>query len=562
MNPKKRCQGNPLLGFLFALLLLLGAGTITSVQEAFAQAPAPAAAPTGDPTGETSAFANGVANPLKIDDTLKDVKDPAVKNAFSELYKLHVNERAGINMTWTLVTGFLVFFMQAGFALVETGFCRAKNAAHTMTMNMMVFCVGVVGWYICGFAFMFGGFGSTPTLGDTSALSWASGELSIGGFDIIGTKGFFLSGDFYDVSILALFLFQMVFMDTAATIPTGSTSERITWKGFLLMGLWVSMFIYPLVGNWVWGGGWLADMGVKFGLGHGAVDFAGSGVVHEIGGAVALAGAIAIGPRIGKYGPNGEVRAIPGHNMPLAILGTIILYFGWFGFNPGSTLSATDLRISDVAVTTMIAGGFGGVAAMFYMWIFEGKPDPGYSVNGILAGLVAITAPCAFVNPTQAAIIGVLAGGWVCVAGLFIERKLKIDDPVGAIAVHFANGAWGLIALGIFADGTYGEGWNGVKGRVKGVLAGDGGQLVAQFIDAITIAVVVGVASFIFFKIVDAVVGLRVSPDVELAGLDVPEMGIWGYPDPEASFSGGLPAPVRPAPDGTVAIAQQQQQQE
>lgn len=551
ISNKKRGRQLPIFGFLLACLLLCGVGAVRA-----------AGAPTGgDPTGATSAYSSSGSNPLKIDEVLKDVSDPATKSAFGELYKLHINERASLNMFWMLMTGFLVFFMQAGFALVEVGFCRAKNAAHTMMMNMMVFCIGVVGWYICGFAFMFGGLGSTATLGDTSALSWASGELNVGGFDLIGTKGFFLGGDFYDVSVLTFFLFQMVFMDTAATIPTGSTSERISWKGFIAMSFWVSMFIYPLVGNWVWGGGWLADMGTKFGLGHGAVDFAGSGVVHEIGGAVALAGALAIGPRIGKYGPNGEVRAIPGHNMPLAILGTIILFFGWFGFNPGSSFSVTDLRVADVAVTTMIAGGFGGFAAMFRMWIFEGKPDPGYCVNGVLAGLVAITAPCAFVNPTQAAIIGILAGGWVCDAGLTIERKLKIDDPVGAIAVHFCNGCWGLVALGIFADGTYGDGWNGVTGTVKGALLGDTGQLAAQFIDAIVIAVVVGGLSFVFFKLVDATLGLRVSAEIELAGLDVPEMGIWGYPDPEASFSGGLPAPARPSADGTIAMPQPSQQE-
>ncbi|WP_218080154.1 ammonium transporter [Anthocerotibacter panamensis] len=446
------------------------------------------------------------------------------------------NLKVGLNMTWVLMTGFLVFFMQAGFALVEVGFCRAKNAAHTMMMNLGVFCVGLAGYFICGFAFMFGGFGETLTLGDTSKIM--DGMLQIGGLDVLGTKGFFLQGDFYDVSVLTLFLFQLVFMDTAATIPTGSTAERISWKGFLLMGLWVSMFIYPVIGCWVWGGGLLADLGVNAGLGHGAVDFAGSGVVHMVGGAVALAGAIVIGPRIGKYGRDGSVNAIPGHNLPLAVLGVIILFFGWFGFNPGSTLAATDLRIANVAVTTMIAGAFGGLAGMFRMWIFEGKPDPGYTCNGVLAGLVAITAPCAFVGPFDAMIIGILAGGWVCDIGLFIERKLKIDDPVGAIAVHFCNGAFGLVCVGIFADGTYGDGWNGVKGTVTGLLHGSGvGQLLAQLAECAAIIVVAFGFSFVFFTVLKAIGWLRVSQEDELAGLDVPEMGIWGYPDPEASFA-------------------------
>ncbi len=469
------------------------------------------------------------------------------------------NLKVGLNMTWVLITGFLVFFMQAGFALVETAFCRAKNAAHTMMMNIMVFCVGLTGYYICGFAFMFGGFGETLTMGDTSKIM--NGMLTVGGLDILGTKGFLLTGDFYDVSVMTLFLFQLVFMDTAATIPTGSTAERIQWRGFLLMGFWVSMFIYPLIGCWVWGTGWLADLGVNAGLGHGSVDFAGSGVVHMVGGAVALAGAIVIGPRIGKYGPNGEVNAIPGHNLPMGALGVIILFFGWFGFNPGSTLAATDLRIADVAVTTMIAGGFGGLAAMFRMWIWEGKPDPGYIMNGVLAGLVAITAPCAFVSPVDAMIIGILAGGWVCDAGLFIERKLKIDDPVGAIAVHFCNGAFGLVCVGIFSDGTYGTGWNGahlfklasgatqyiadptkaptgaVEMGVTGLLHGDNTQMLAQLAECGAIVVFAFGLSYLFFTLVNAIGWLRVSAEVELGGLDVPEMGTWGYPDPEATFA-------------------------
>jgi ammonium transporter, Amt family len=487
-----------------------------------------AAHAAGDPTGSAVDWS-------RVSKTAPDLK--TVANTVGNL-------KVGLNMTWTLMTGFLVFFMQAGFALVETGFCRAKNSAHTMMMNLMVFCVGLAGFFTCGFAFMFGGFGETLTLGDTSKVM--DGMLTIGGFDLIGTKGFFLSGDFYDVSVLTLFLFQLVFMDTAATIPTGSTAERIQWRGFLLMGLWVSMFIYPLIGCWVWGGGWLADLGTRFGLGHGVVDFAGSGVVHMVGGAVALAGGMVIGPRIGKYGKDGSVNAIPGHNLPMGVLGVIILFFGWFGFNPGSTLAATDLRIANVAVTTMVAGGFGGLAAMFRMWIWEGKPDPGYSCNGVLAGLVAITAPCAFVDPLTAALIGTLAGGWVCDAGLFIERKLKIDDPVGAIAVHFCNGAWGLVALGLFADGKYGAGWNGVgadkylgeagKG-VTGLFYGDSSQLIAQLVQCGAIIVFAFGLSYVFFSILKAINWLRVSKEMELSGLDVPEMGIWGYPDPEASFA-------------------------
>ncbi|WP_218079387.1 ammonium transporter [Anthocerotibacter panamensis] len=476
-----------------------------------------------------------------------------------EMVKAITNLKVGLNMTWVLMTGFLVFVMQGGFAIVEAGFCRAKNAANIMMMNMMVFCVGVIGYFLCGFAFMFGGLGGTPTLGDTSQI--LNGMLTVGGFDLLGTKGFLLTGDFYDVSIFALFLFQLVFMDTAATIPTGATAERITWKAFLAMGLWVSMFIYPLIGCWVWGGGWLSDLGTKFGLGHGAVDFAGSGVVHMVGGAVGVAGAIALGPRIGKYNPDGTVNPIPGHSFPLVILGIVLLFFGWFGFNSGSTLAATDLRISVIAVNTMIAGGFAGAAAMFRMWIWESKPDPGYTCNGILAGLVAITAPCAFVEPWAAAVIGILAGGWVCDAGLFIERTLKIDDPCGAIAVHFCNGAWGLVAVGIFADGKYGDGFNGVTGNVKGFVAGDFTQIFAQLAECFTILIVVAGLSFIFFKILGLFTPLRVPASAELQGLDVPEMGIWGYPDPEATFSPTIfktqPPPSMPPSSTTQRIRRQ-----
>ncbi|WP_287128600.1 ammonium transporter, partial [Candidatus Cyanaurora vandensis] len=392
----------------------------------------------GDPTGAA------------VDWSVVSATPPNLKSVAGTVADLKV----GLNMTWVLLTGFLIFMMQAGFATVEAGFCRAKNSVNVMMMNLVVFCVGVIGYFLCGFAFMFGGLGGTATLGNTTGI--LNGMFSIGGFDLLGTKGFLLTGDFYDVSVFALFFFQLVFMDTAATIPTGAMAERLSWKGFLGMGLWVSMFIYPLIGCWLWGGGWLADLGTSFKLGHGAVDFAGSGAVHMVGGTVALVGAIILGPRIGKYNRDGSVNPIPGHSFPLVILGVIILFCGWFAFNAGSTLAATDLRIAVIAVNTMVAGGFAGVAAMFRMWIWESKPDPGYTCNGVLAGLVAITASCAFVEPWMAAVIGILAGGWVCDAGLFIERVLKVDDPCGAVAVHFCNGAWGLVALGIFADGKYG----------------------------------------------------------------------------------------------------------
>ncbi len=275
-------------------------------------------------------------------------------------------------------------------------------------------------------------------------------------------------------------------------------------------------FTYPLFANWAWGGGWLANLGANFGLGHGYVDFAGSGVVHAVGGLSALAMAMIIGPRIGKFTRDGKPNAMPGHDIVLVLTGCFILAFGWFGFNPGSTLGASgngNLRIGSVAVNTMLAGMAGGFGAMLYMWMRYGKPDASMSGNGLLAGLVAITAPCGFVNPVASVIIGLIAGVLVCVSVEFVERMLKVDDPVGAISVHGANGLWGVISVGLFADGksNYGGSWNGVTGSVTGLFYGDAGQLVAQLIGVATLVGFVFVMSFVFGMVVDRIVGQRVS---------------------------------------------------
>jgi Amt family ammonium transporter len=291
------------------------------------------------------------------------------------------------------------------------------------------------------------------------------------------------------------------------------------------------MITYPLFANWVWGGGWLSTLGKNFSLGHGYVDFAGSSVVHMVGGVTALAGAMVLGPRLGKFNKDGSPNPMPGHNIPMALLGCFILAFGWFGFNPGSTLAGTDLRIAVIAVNTMLASASGAIFAMLYMWMKYGKPDPSMSANGLLAGLVAITAPCAFVSSFWAFVIGAVAGVLVCMSVTYIERTMKVDDPVGAISVHGTCGAWGVISLGIFADGTYGDGFSGVPGGVRGILYGDASQLVAQIIGPLVNVVFIFTASWVFFKILDAVMGMRVSPEVELEGLDVPEMGGHGYPE-------------------------------
>jgi Amt family ammonium transporter len=308
-------------------------------------------------------------------------------------------------------------------------------------------------------------------------------------------------------------------------------AERWKWSSFVIYGFFISMITYPLFANWVWGGGWLSQLGKNFGLGHGYVDFAGSSVVHMVGGVTALAGAMVLGPRIGKYNKDGSPNPIPGHNLPMAALGCFILAFGWFGFNPGSTLAGGDLRISVIAVNTMLASASGSIFAMFYMWAKYGKPDPSMMINGMLAGLVAITAPCAFVSSFWAFVIGAFAGVLVCWSVFFVERTIKVDDPVGAISVHGTCGAWGVISLGIFADGSYGDGFNGIPSTVKGILYGDPSQLVAQIIGPIVNFCFIFGASWVFFKVYDLVLGMRVSPEVEMEGLDVPEMGAHGYPE-------------------------------
>lgn len=479
---------------------------------------APAMAKDVDPSGATTGTITDVATATANQPTITDVANTAGHN------------KVAINMVWVLIAGFLVMFMQAGFAMVESGMTRAKNAAHTMAMNFLIYPLGMIGFFFCGFAFMFGGVGPLATLGGYDGLNQEF-ALTIGGhtFGLLGMKGFMLQGT-YDVAVFAMFLFQMVFMDTTATIPTGSMAERWKYVSFFIYGLFVGTIIYPVYGNWVWGGGWLATLGKEFGLGHGHVDFAGSSVVHLTGGVLALVGAKLLGPRIGKYNRDGSPNAMPGHNIPMAIIGTFILAFGWFGFNAGSTLAGGDLRISVVAVNTMIASAFGALASVAYMWIFKTKkPDPTMMINGMLAGLVAITAPCAFVGVGASAIIGTISGILVIEAAFFVEKKLKIDDPVGAIAVHGVNGAFGCIALGLFADGSYGDGWNGVAGGVTGLFYGDTSQLLAQIIGVVVNIIYVGTIGWIVFKLIDKLFGNRVKPEDELYGLDIPEMGVEGY---------------------------------
>ncbi|HUY29186.1 MAG TPA: ammonium transporter [Candidatus Binataceae bacterium] len=436
-----------------------------------------------------------------------------------------------LNLAWVLIAGFLVMFMQVGFAMVETGFTRAKNAVNTMAMNLIIYPICVIGFWLTGYAFMMGGVHQWPSLG-SAEIGHHELALTLGGhaWGILGFSKFALASVSHDPASLAMFLFAVVFMDTAATIPTGAMAERWKFSAFFLYGCFIAMFLYPLYGNWVWGGGWLSQLGVNLGLGHGQVDFAGSSVVHMTGGVVALAGVMVLGPRIGRFRRDGAIGALPGHNLPMAVVGTLILAFGWFGFNAGSTLAATDARIGVIAANTMLSSSAGTLSALLYLWYRYQKPDIAMACNGMLGGLVAITAPCAFVNPAAAVLIGLIAGFVVVAAVIALERKLRLDDPVGAIAVHGACGAWGALALGIFADGSYGDGWNAVAGPVRGLLYGDPGQFVAQLIGVSVNFIVVFGLAWTFFMIVERTFGNRVLAEVEWSGLDALEMGSDAYP--------------------------------
>lgn len=453
------------------------------------------------------------------------------------------------NLLWIVIGAALVVFMQAGFAMVETGFCRAKHAAHVVSTNFMIFGLGFVGFFLCGFAFMFGGFSYPNVFGMDSPVGGPL--LSIGDWVFLWKGGFALEGigDVGTAAVCGFFLYMVAFMDTTATIPTGAMAERWKWGSFVVWGVFCGAIYYPLFGAWTWGGGWLSQLGNNVGLGFGYVDFAGSGVVHAAGGMAGLAGALILGPRVGKFTSDGKPRALLGHNIPMAMFGTFILLFGWFGFNAASTFAATDVQFATVAANTGIAGAFGSVAALVWVTRRTGKPDPSMMVNGMLAGLVAITAPCAFVQPWAAAVIGLIAGVVVIEAVWLIERRFHIDDPVGAIAVHGVCGLMGVLAVGIFADGSYGAGWNLTTGSttdghgVTGVLYDFGlgiRQLGAQAVGALVLCTVIFGVAFAFFKVQDRLTsgGIRPTVDDEVAGLDLIEMGVPAYDAPAVTRGG------------------------
>ncbi len=468
--------------------------------------------------------------------------DPTITDVVKQI----TDTQTALNIVWTMIAGFLVMFMQAGFALVETGLTRAKNAAHTMGMNFLVYSIGVIGFYFIGFGLQMGGVGAV--FGEAAILSKEFTITLFGkSFGLFGMTGFMLQPlSLFTAGVATTFLFQMCFMDTTCTIPTGAAAERWKFMSFVLFSFAISTIIYPVYANWVWGGGWLSQLGTNFGLGHGHVDFAGSSVVHMTGGVAAIVLAKMIGPRAGKYSPDGRIHPIAPHSIPQVMLGTFILAFGWFGFNAGSTLSGMDTRLAVVATNTMIASATGAFAAFAYVKVKWGKADPSWLANGMLAGLVAITAPCAFVSAWAAALIGAVAGVLVIVAAVFIDSKLKIDDPVGASAVHGVNGAWGILALGLFSNGVYGQGLNGIPYGVTGLLYGDKGQFVASLIGIFANIAYVGTVTAVVFFVIGKLVGNRVPLEDEVNGLDLPEMGVLGY----SSDGGPLPAGAGKAASG------------
>jgi Amt family ammonium transporter len=532
------------------LLCMLTLGIAMSVA-AQAQAAAPAAAPAAGPPPSAAELKDTTAKAPTTDDlkkgdpagnltgTIADVpaSDSKIGLTVGDVASQVGQNKIGINFTWTLICGFLVMFMQAGFAMVESGLCRVKNANHTYMMNFFVYGCGLLAYWLIGFAIQMGGAAGNSNLGGLQPLN-TEHPLTLFGktWGIFGGSGMFLAGHSYDVGVMVIFLFQMVFMDTALTIVTGACAERWKFVTFSVTSILMGAFTYPIFGNWAWGGGWLAQLGTNLGLGHGYADFAGSGVVHSVGAITALAICLIVGPRIGKFNRDGSSNAIIGHDISAVLIGCFILAFGWFGFNPGSTLGASgngNLRIGSVAVNTMLAGCTGTFGALLYLWSLKGKPDASMSVNGMLAGLVAITAPSGFVNPINSCIIGLVAGVLVCMSVSFIENVLKIDDPVGAISVHGAGGLWGVLSVGLFADGTsnYGGSWNGVAGSVTGLFYGDAGQLAAQLVGISTLLGFVFTFSFALNWVLEIFIGHRVSAETEIAGLDIPEMGQLGYPE-------------------------------
>jgi len=481
-------------------LALVGIVLLTSSTVNLALAEDVKPAETTAPTGEAAKPADPATPP-----------PPTTEETLAKLV-------VGVDTVWVLSTAFLVFFMNLGFAAVESGMCRAKNCVNILSKNFIVFAVSTVAFWLLGWGLMFGNGDEGGWIG-TSGLWCVTGEDNSPAM-AADYKGDYGSINWTGVPLYAKFFFQLVFTGTAATIVSGAVAERIKYHTFIIFSFLMGTIIYPVVGHWIWGGGWLA---VK----HGFFDFAGSTQVHSIGGWAALTGIIVLGPRIGKYSADGKVQAIPGHNMSLATIGCFVLWFGWFGFNPGSTMSVGDGKlIAHVAVTTNTAAAFATLTATITAWLLLGKPDLGMTLNGCLAGLVAITAPCAFVTVYSSVIIGSIAGVIVVFSVMMFDR-IKIDDPVGATSVHLANGVFGTICIGLFADKSL-----LATGMKEGLFTGGGpAQLISQLTGVVATAAYVVPVSLICWLVLKAVFGLRVSKEEELDGLDHGEHGNEAYPD-------------------------------
>jgi ammonium transporter, Amt family len=417
-----------------------------------------------------------------------------------------------LDTVWVLVTAALVFFMNLGFALVESGFCRAKNTVNILSKNFIVFAISCLAYYLVGWGLMFG---------NGSGLVGQQGLFAIGGADNSPATGDAYTGAYKAIAwtgvpLLAKFFFQLVFAGTAATIVSGSVAERIRYLSFIVFSFLLVAFVYPVTGHWIWGGGWLASAGFW--------DFAGSTVVHSVGGWAALAGILVLGPRLGKYGRNGAVSPIPAHSMTSGVIGCFVLWLGWFGFNPGSTMAADPSAISHILMTTNSAAFMGLLSATALNWVWDGKPDLSMSVNGCLAGLVAITAPCAFVTVKVSLLIGLL-GGLLVVCMVKLLDRLRLDDPVGAVPVHLANGVFGTLCVGLFAVDKITGAATG-----NGLFYGGGATLlIAQLKGIAAVAAYTLVASLVFWYVIKAAIGLRVDPSEEQQGLDVGEHGQMAY---------------------------------
>lgn len=437
-----------------------------------------------------------------------------------------MDAKVAMDTMWVMVTAMLVFFMNLGFAMVESGFARVKNTVNILSKNFIVFAVSSLAFLMVGFGIMFGDGNGLFGLSGLFALSGADNSPAVGE----AYRGVYSSLNWTGVPLMAKFFFQLVFAGTAATIVSGAVAERIKYSSFIVFSFFLVMLVYPVVGHWVWGGGWLAKLGM--------FDFAGSTVVHSVGGWAALAGVIVLGPRFGKYGKDGKVNPIPGHNLTIATLGAFVLWFGWFGFNPGSTMAADPFGISHVAITTNLAAAAAIMSSTLLSWKLQGKPDLGMTLNGCLAGLVAITAPCAFVGVGSAVVIGLIAGALVVLAVSFFD-KMKLDDPVGALSVHLVNGVFGTVAVGLFA-----------QDKIAGVATGNGlffgggvKLLFAQFAAVAAAGAFTFLVSLGLWAAIKATMGIRVNLQDEINGLDLGEHGNSAYPEfisrkPAISFTG------------------------